>query len=96
MKKIMLKHLFINALTSSLFILINLQANEIRLYQESDHKVLSAMLASNEELLVLGNDFTTRVSETARYTRPPQATSTPRPPRTPLHNLASFHLPIHR
>jgi len=60
-------HFFISALIASCFVLTNLHANEIRLYQESDHATLRGMLADNEDLLVLGDDFNIRVSETERY-----------------------------
>lgn len=51
----------------SFFVFNILHAQEIRLYQEKDHTILCNMIANNEELLVPGNDFDTRIAETVKF-----------------------------
>lgn len=61
------KYLRLVFLTACLIVLNASYGNEIRLYQESDHAALRAMLANNEELLVPGNDVSVQVAETEKF-----------------------------
>lgn len=51
----------------SFFYLINIYAHEIRLYKDTDQATLRAVLMKNEDLLLPGPDFNTRVAETEKY-----------------------------